>query len=1522
MAGPIIVEGPDGQEYEFPEGTAPDVMKQAMRKRYGGGAAQPAASASPFLQRAEGMLPAGTQPVFPAGAPATGKQAALDARNERITAAQRVQRTVREQTATERDLRVKPVEEAAARAGKLAKDAASDDIMANPGSYALGGGFRFNLGRDAEQEVYDEAGVVPVDTAYAQRGINSTLWGVPGIVSKEARARLAQAGEDQPGAALAGDLTGIVAGGSATWGGSRAGVNALARPLVPQGADAASRGVRYLAPLAGQTGGVALQNAAAQAGVFEPIRAEQSGEDLTIGGMADAAARGLKDPFNALPVGLSAVNRTWNALTTGIATGADRAADMANRYGVGPRQTSASQGIAQTTQQLGGQLRPGDIRGLTNIENALRFALRDNPNIPDVNARIADGFQRIRQSLPLEDDPTLNLARLIEREFADDAPQTRDIIRRFLSKVGQETPGGEAIVGGAANDIRGRQADVLEREAYSVFGDQPKQDAKLVLEQNLDLLGEQTYAPIVRQAQSAPPQAQQRAAGLLNRRPETEDILFNRADREGLTVQQYIARNPLEALHWVQSDLAKQARALRGANNPDTALEGVIQNMKTVLRDNVPNYREADALYASNAQSLDRLGTTRGADAGTQGELKYDPGFGERLLGPGGASGREEGRATARTVFDSMDEQSRRAAAISVRDIILDDLGKARAAGVNQRYEIAAKFQRLNSEGALQALVDVFGEEGRRIVNRIRQFVDANEFASAIDPMTGSNTMNKAQNMATGAQPFASGMGQTAQGASNALSESAIADSVLMLSGAPPIISAMRAPGIIGRMLQPGQRTQRNIAETLLRRGEIGSQVPPLSGGPPPIRPIDPSSVPGGGSPPAGTPPSGGAPPPQVPPARPANALAGQRPVAVNTPIRLPTSPPRNEQIEWTGPVPREPPGLLAFIRKLGGIREDFGRFGEQGYMSGTVRQILGDARSRPGLLNNKDGQTIDELARSARDAGYDIGDDEDFVRQLADELQGRGKSYRIGEAEEWNAYQEFLRDRARNDTNERVYDTIPLGLGAARGDLTGAAYGAGLGGIAPADSAEERARNMAIGAGLGGVAGRIPVRSMGDDVARTAGVGGPKTPARIDQATNLPLNEDGTVTIYHATKTKEAADEIRRTGVLRSAAEPDVYVSTAKSGTGYGDHVVAIDVDPKKLILDDEFPDGRMDFRIDTGPSRQAKVRVSAAPNDPASPILTAGAGGGRKPPNAAELRSSLNAAWADSRNMEPKEGARVWKAAIEDYKTFAKTATADELRAAADLHFSRDLFLKLDAPALDKMGQSLGLPKMMPADSLADRRNAIARLIAPDVQTMGVGGGSRKPPKPDSPEAIKAALKDITKPKKEPTRLARMVEEGKDASVPPANTLPEQDVALTAQAKRMEERGLSPIEIYDQTGVAMVPYNGGQVPIISPKMGPEELTRVFYGWLAQPVAKRPEWVKEILARAPRKKGLMLRDKAPAPQQPNALAEPPLPNAGIPGGAIAGGALLGAATGIPAGAVIGTMMARDQDRKRNALAQ
>jgi len=204
-------------------------------------------------------------------------------------------------------------------------------------------------------------------------------------------------------------------------------------------------------------------------------------------------------------------------------------------------------------------------------------------------------------------------------------------------------------------------------------------------------------------------------------------------------------------------------------------------------------------------------------------------------------------------------------------------------------------------------------------------------------------------------------------------------------------------------------------------------------------------------------------------------------------------------------------------------------------------------------------------------------------------------------------------------------------------------------------------------------------------------------------------------------------------------------------------------------------------------------------------------------------------------------------------------------------------------------------------------------AGTVGSPILTAGAGGG-RKPPKPDSPEAIRNALKGMAKPPKPPTRLEQMVEEGKGAVVPPINTLPSEAGAAGSKALRMLERGKTPLDIYDETSVALLPYNGANIPIVSSKMGPEELTRVFYGWLAEPPAKRPAWVKRIIDDAPKKKGMMLTQKVEPPPTP---PPPPLPPPGFPIGGVALGAGAGILTGIPAGVVGGALMAREQDRKR-----
>jgi len=92
------------------------------------------------------------------------------------------------------------------------------------------------------------------------------------------------------------------------------------------------------------------------------------------------------------------------------------------------------------------------------------------------------------------------------------------------------------------------------------------------------------------------------------------------------------------------------------------------------------------------------------------------------------------------------------------------------------------------------------------------------------------------------------------------------------------------------------------------------------------------------------------------------------------------------------------------------------------------------------------------------------------------------------------------------------------------------------------------------------------------------------KGDTNIDEATGLALNPDGTVTVYHHTDRK-SAEQIKSSSELRSAGEPDVYVTTrAIADTGYGNTAVAIRVDPSRLSLDDEFPNGRRDYRLSVG--------------------------------------------------------------------------------------------------------------------------------------------------------------------------------------------------------------------------------------------------------------------------------------------------------------------------------------------------
>lgn len=155
---------------------------------------------------------------------------------------------------------------------------------------------------------------------------------------------------------------------------------------------------------------------------------------------------------------------------------------------------------------------------------------------------------------------------------------------------------------------------------------------------------------------------------------------------------------------------------------------------------------------------------------------------------------------------------------------------------------------------------------------------------------------------------------------------------------------------------------------------------------------------------------------------------------------------------------------------------------------------------------------------------------------------------------------------KPKADTVDAAMTLLPLGATAGKMAIDG--------GVALAKKAEPSIERY-VSRSIANNSGVVP--QWMSDITRSS------RSYAIDPAEyGLPVNKDGTVSLLHGT-TKDAAKKIIATGRLKSAGEPDVYLTTSPSA-GYGDGtVVRVNVDPKRLFIDDEFPDGRFDFRLPT---------------------------------------------------------------------------------------------------------------------------------------------------------------------------------------------------------------------------------------------------------------------------------------------------------------------------------------------------
>jgi DNA-binding CsgD family transcriptional regulator len=165
----IIVEGPDGKQYAFPDTMPREQINTFMRERY--------------------------------GTKASGE-----------TVDQYLARVVREQDATK--ARAQGVTERATAAGREARtEAATRMGIDSPLMMAVGGNALAMAERGAAGAVYDEEGTVLADEAAGLNAMNAAGFLLPGMLNKDFGARAAEGRRQQPLAAFAGDMAGAVGPG-------------------------------------------------------------------------------------------------------------------------------------------------------------------------------------------------------------------------------------------------------------------------------------------------------------------------------------------------------------------------------------------------------------------------------------------------------------------------------------------------------------------------------------------------------------------------------------------------------------------------------------------------------------------------------------------------------------------------------------------------------------------------------------------------------------------------------------------------------------------------------------------------------------------------------------------------------------------------------------------------------------------------------------------------------------------------------------------------------------------------------------------------------------------------------------------------------------------------------------------------------------------------------------------------------------------------------------------------------------
>jgi biotin operon repressor len=551
---PIDVQGPDGQKYQFPDGTDPAVMKQAMAKRY----PKPQVNERdiPFAD----MAPKKPVDIMSAGLNSEQSPGLNDYLSE--TAQKRPDGGIR---------------------------SAGDALLFNVGNIAT-----FGQMRKAGNEAY-------AGTVNENYGDNALRTG----------------NEQYPNASLIGRGMGFAypAGGpSATVTKAAESLATKAGLAMTKGSGVGSRMTRYGTRSAIGSPVVAAEVGAFNALSEAPNQAFMEGRDVTVGEVVGEFGKAMVNPTNyLLGPGLSAGARLLKGAATGTATLKNVEESVFRGGGPVPKSGNIERSIGDVLDMdIAGGVDPAAFKLTERILKSSGLTPEDivlvNKKAGEFVKAAPDGAAGRLTLGQVYSDVLYEIGK----------PQaSANILKVMRERANTTKPkdSSPSIVGEAVKDLRGSQVGFLDDSFSANLGSGSRSATDDVLDATEQALSGEYKAIFAPGASIPPPGSLDDLATSMNFWRNDKEIMGDaakiarRAGRDaGVPFEDalpyYMQKDPRQAAHWMQSAAGQLAREEKAKAAPSTGLinyyEGIVSELAGAVEKATPGYGQIRQNYAIN----------------------------------------------------------------------------------------------------------------------------------------------------------------------------------------------------------------------------------------------------------------------------------------------------------------------------------------------------------------------------------------------------------------------------------------------------------------------------------------------------------------------------------------------------------------------------------------------------------------------------------------------------------------------------------------------------------------------------------------------------------------------------------------------------------------------------------------------------------------------------------------------------------------------------------------------------------